>query len=38
MFTKARTTSLDLVELGARMAARKDELLAKAARAEKEMS
>ncbi len=31
MFTKARASSLDLVELGARMAARKDELLALAA-------
>ena len=31
MFPKARTSSLDMVELGARMAARKDELLAQAA-------
>mgnify|MGYP001210695704 FL=1 len=31
MFPKAKTSSLDLVELGARMAARKDELLAQAA-------
>jgi hemerythrin superfamily protein len=31
MFTKAKASSLDMVELGARMAARKDELLAVAA-------
>lgn len=31
MFTKAKASSIDLVELGARMAARKDELLAQAA-------
>ena len=31
MFAKAKTTSLDMVELGARMAARKDELLAETA-------
>jgi hypothetical protein len=31
MFPKAKATSLDMVELGARMAARKDELLAQAA-------
>lgn len=31
MFTKAKTSSLDLVELGARMTARKDELLAQTA-------
>jgi hemerythrin superfamily protein len=31
MFTKLKTSSLDMVELGARMAARKDELLAQAA-------
>lgn len=31
MFTKAKASSLDLVELGARMATRKDELLAEAA-------
>ena len=31
MFTKAKASSLDLVELGARMAARKDDLLAQAA-------
>jgi len=31
MFTKAKASSLDLVELGARMTARKDELLAQAA-------
>jgi hemerythrin superfamily protein len=38
MFTKAKASSLDLMELGARMAARKDELMAKAARAEREAS
>lgn len=31
MFTKAKAFSLDMVELGARMAARKDELLAQVA-------
>ena len=31
MFPKAKASSLDMVELGARMAARKDELLAQAA-------
>lgn len=31
MFTQAKASSIDLVELGARMAARKDELLAQAA-------
>ena len=31
MFTKAKASSVDLVELGARMAARKDDLLAQAA-------
>ena len=31
MFPKAKATSLDMAELGARMAARKDELLAQAA-------
>jgi len=31
MFPKAKNSSLDMVELGARMAARKDELLAQAA-------
>ena len=31
MFTKLKTSSLDMVKLGARMAARKDELLAQAA-------
>jgi hemerythrin superfamily protein len=31
MFTKAKASSLDMVELGARMAARKEELLAQAA-------
>jgi hemerythrin superfamily protein len=31
MFTKAKASSLDLVELGARMAARKDDLLAQTA-------
>jgi hemerythrin superfamily protein len=31
MFPKAKTSSLDMVELGARMSARKDELLAQAA-------
>jgi hemerythrin superfamily protein len=30
MFTKAKATSIDLAELGARMAARKDELMAQA--------
>ena len=31
MFPKVKSSSLDMVELGARMAARKDELLAQAA-------
>lgn len=31
MFTKVKSSSLDMVELGARMAARKDELLSLAA-------
>jgi len=31
LFAKAKASSLDMVELGARMAARKDDLLAQAA-------
>ncbi len=38
MFPKVKASSLDMVELGARMAARKDELLAQAVRMQKETS
>ncbi len=38
MFPKAKASSLDLVELGARLAARKDELLAQAAATEPEVA